>query len=171
MVPARVFEALKFCPSVYKPQVSRILDDIRDSAYPRNLCYWHVILPHAPYVFNPDGTKHDRTGSQTENYRKQTQFVDVLLGQFVALLKTEGLYAESVFVVTTDHGLLSGCPCTIPLFIRAPGLSSGVSDVSYSQVDFLPTLVDLLGLPPIPDDRLVGKSVFASGSGGPKMGD
>ena len=166
LVPARVFEAIGYLPSIYEPQISRILDDVRNSTGSGNLWYWHVILPHGPYIFNPDGTKHGPSGSQTENYRKQVQFVDNLLGRFIAMLKSEKLYDDSILVITTDHGLNSGCPCSIPLIIRAPGLSPNISDVSYSHVDFVPTLLDLLGVPVTPDDRLAGESAFASGPAG-----
>ena len=164
MVPTRVFEAIGYYPSVYEPQINRILEDIKINARPRGLWYWHAVLPHAPYVFNPDGTKHTPFGNEKENYRKQVQFVDMLLGRFVDTLKAVGLYDESILVVTSDHGLMSGCPCSIPLIIHAPGLSPKMSDASYSHLDFVPTLLDLLGIPVNPDDRLAGESVFAPGS-------
>jgi len=166
IVPARVFEAIGYSPSIYEPQISRILDDVRNSNGSGNLWYWHVILPHGPYIFNPDGTKHGPTGNGTENYRKQTQFVDMLLGRFVNMLKTEGLYDDSIFVVTTDHGLDVNCPCSIPLIIRAPDVTPKISNASYSHLDFVPTLLDLLGIPLTPDDRLAGESAFASGPKG-----
>jgi hypothetical protein len=164
LVPTRVFEFIGYFPNSYEPQISRLLDDVRTSKGAGQLYYWHVILPHAPYVFNPDGTKHDPS-QQEGSYRKQVQFVDALLGRFVATLKTEGLYDESILVVTTDHGLTVACPCSIPLIIRAPGQPPKISGADYIHMDFLPTLFDLLDIPLDPEERLDGKSVFATGPG------
>ena len=163
VVPARVFEAIGYLPSIYEPQTSRILEDIRSTNGPGNLWYWHVILPHTPYVYNPDGTKHGPGGDGNENYRLQVQFVDNLLGRFVSTLKSEGLYDESIFVVTTDHGLKGDCPCPIPMIIRAPGVAPEISDAEYSHLDFVPTMLDLLGLAPGPNEVLEGRSAFALG--------
>jgi len=159
LVPARVFGFIGYFPSSYEPQISRIIDDIRASGGPGQLYYWHVILPHSPYVFNPDGTKHKPDiGAR----RKQIQFVDLLLGRFVATLKAEGLYDKSILVVISDHGQKYGCPCPIPLMIRTPGQSPMISAAEYTHIDFVPTLFDILDIPLGADERLEGKSVFAS---------
>jgi arylsulfatase A-like enzyme len=85
-------------------------------------------------------------------------FVDRLVGQLISKLEREGIYDDSVIVLTGDHGQRAFVPSPerppepviphVPLVIRAPGLNSDVSDVDYQHMDFGPTLTDILGLPP-----------------------
>jgi len=160
LVPARVSVFIGHIPNSYEPQISRLIDDIRTSAGPGELYFWHVLLPHSPYVFNPDGTKHAPGRTMEEDYRKQIQFTDLLLGRFVDTLKTEGLYDKSIIVVTADHGLAWG-RSLVPLIIHVPGRRPMISDQEVNHVDFVPTLLDILDIPLGADERLEGKSVFA----------
>ena len=99
-------------------------------------------------------------------------FTDRLLGEFLAKLRDEGLYDRATVVVTGDHGprglgeLFSDFPEEmstvvpgVPLFIRGPDVAPQVSHVDYQHVDFLPTMLDILRMPP--EDGLTGVSVFA----------
>ena len=162
LVPNRVLKSIQYFPNSYEPQTSRVLSDIREKGGPGELFYWHVILPHEPYVFNPDGTKHKPNVKNA--YRLQVQYVDMLLGQLLSTLKSEKLYDNSIIVVTSDHGLNNPCPCPIPLMIRAPNQPLGTSDADYSHEDFLPTLFDLLNVPLDADETVKGESIFASGN-------
>lgn len=162
VVPASIFEFIGYLPSVYEPQTSRVLEDIQNTDGPGHLWYWHVILPHYPYVYNPDGTKHGPGGNESENYRQQIRFVDNLLGRFISTLKSEGLYESSILIVTADHGVKSNCPCPVPMIIRVPGVSPEISDAEYSHLDFVPTLLNLLGSAQGDDELLKGRSVFGS---------
>ncbi len=112
--------------------------------------YMHLELPHAPYMLNPDGSLHETVpnsfearlagdevalGQLRSDYLNQVQYVDLLLGQFVARLRVAGLYDPALIVVTTDHGVSwlpdapgrtltnanAGMILPIPLFIKLPG--------------------------------------------------
>ena len=174
LTPIRVWEYIGYVPNDYTPELNRLLDDVsasKDSGY---LYYWHTMVPHFPYVFNADGTRHKATNASFldpsadpaavfVNYRKQVQFVDKILGDFVQKLKTENLYDTSVIVITADHGLGAG-PLTsrlhVPMIIRAPGLEPRWTDIEYQHVDFVPTLLEVLNIPLEPDHGLSGISVF-----------
>ncbi len=144
---------------------SVFLDDIESETALGRIQLVHLLLPHGPFAFDEDG----KALSSRSSHQQQTMFVDVLVGKFVSKLKREGLYDEAVIVVTGDHGLRIIWPSAetppptsiphVPLVIRAPGLSSDVSNVEYQHGDFGPTLMDILGLPPINDAE--GISAFS----------
>ena len=89
-----------------------------------SLHFLHVLLPHLPLVYLPDGHRYgtERTLpglldtrdrwvedalTVAEGYRRfllQVGYVDVLLGRLITRLKEVGLYDRSVIVVASDHG-------------------------------------------------------------------
>lgn len=137
--------------------------------------YWHSLVPHAPFLFDRNGVPH---GKQPDTfypaemkqpgfdaaavhalYLEQVRYVDRILGRFLDRLKAEGIYDETVLVVTSDHGLRTWDPAFqppgfpdvhndlaphVPLLIKAPGLAPGPRDVDYQHVDLAPTLLKLL---------------------------
>lgn len=84
-------------------------------------------------------------------------------------LKELGMYEDTVIVFTSDHGEMFGAhgrrnknifydeSARIPFLIRVPGCNAGKSDAPISNVDFMPTVLDLLGID-IPKD-VEGESV------------
>ncbi len=143
-----------------KRQFDVFLDDIKGREALGRIHVLHLLLPHHPFVFNRDGEALNAasSGSQLERWREQSMFVDLLIGKLMSKLEGEGIYDETVMVVTGDHGMRSPIPSRqtgprhlttdVPLVIHAPGLSSRVSDVDYQHIDFGATLMDVLGLPP-----------------------
>lgn len=94
-------------------------------------------------------------------------YLDSEVGRIIELLKETGAYDNTIIVFTSDHGDMlgsHGLTCKglgtayeevygIPLIIRAPGIAEcrEENDVLTSLVDVGPTLLDLLGLKPIPN--------------------
>lgn len=85
--------------------------------------YAHVLLPHAPWRYLPDGTLYNgdtipglRSGSElwegspaiveqaTHRFLLQNGFTDLLLGQVFDELKASGQFDDSLIIVTADHG-------------------------------------------------------------------
>ncbi len=140
-----------------KRQFSVFLDDVEGPEALGRIHVLHLFLPHDPFIFNEEG---EALTSRT-SYRQQSMFMDVLVGELTSKLKREGIYDESVIIVTGDHGWRTMRPSPetppipsiphVPLVIHAPGLNSDVSDVDYQHIDFGPTLTDILGLPPSND--------------------
>ena len=89
-----------------------------------SLHFLHVLLPHIPLAYLPEGQRYgterslpglldtrdrwvDDEWAVTQGYRRfllQVGYVDTLLGHLVERLKTAGLYDRALVVVTSDHG-------------------------------------------------------------------
>jgi Sulfatase len=92
----------------------------------------------------------------------QVAYTDRLVGQVIDRLKAEHMWDQSLVVMGADHGLgwVPGEPSRVlgrrnvpdlmwvPQFIKAPGQDNGVvDDRNWEQVDLLPTVADLAGIP------------------------
>ncbi len=141
------------------------------------LHYLHLVLPHEPWRFFPDGTEYASpsrdprgdpdgrwTGSWPARFNRlrfelQARYVDALVGQTLGRLQETALWDDAVIAVVADHGasFQEGQARRVltetnaheilwsTLFIRAPGLDHGTTDVNMVSTDLLPTLADLLG--------------------------
>ena len=160
-----------------------------------SLHYLHIVLPHEPWRFFPDGTEYrspsrdprgDPAGIWLDEwparlgrlrFELQARYTDRLVGQFLDRLQETALWDEAVIVVAADHGaaftpgegrrvLTEDNAHEIMwsnLFIRAPGLASGATDVAIETFDVLPTVAELLGTEvPWPVE---GTSVLAADDG------
>ncbi|MBI1885569.1 MAG: sulfatase-like hydrolase/transferase [Chloroflexi bacterium] len=155
-----------------KRQFDVYLNDINAREASGRVYLLHLMLPHFPMAFNGEGEALSTPPVpkyEPERYRQQAMYADVLLGKFVEKLKREGIYDDSVIVLTGDHGPRDVDPSPerpppeyiphVPLVIHAPGLNSHMSDVDYQHIDFGATLTDILGLPP--PDGTEGVSAFS----------
>ena len=142
----------------------------------------HALLPHGPYLFLPSGARtrsgardlvpgmnglpgfHDPflTRHNEQRYLLQLGFVDRLIGRLVRRLKQQGIYDDTLLVVTADHGIAwqsgvqsrrSVSPSNVeeltpvPLLVKAPGQVRGrVSDAYARTLDVSPTIADLLNV-------------------------
>ena len=147
--------------------------------------FWmtHALLPHGPWVYMPSGHRSRPEGPELlpgmqtvpgfyddyltlhneQRYLLQLGFVDHLLGRLVARLKSQGMYDDTLIVVTADHGFAwqVGVPTRrrtnlsnvdelgpVPLFVKRPHQKGGrVSDVLARTLDVAPTIADTLGVP------------------------
>lgn len=153
-----------------------VMEDVNDETAPGSVFFYHLLLPHTPFVFAADGSIYNSevSGSQRGRYTEQTRYLDTLLGELVAKLKAEGLYDEATVIVTGDHGRreqsIQGVPpeefeldvtdrvTKVPLIIKGPNVEPGIYDVDYQHMDFEATFLDALGRE-IPADA-PGVSVF-----------
>jgi hypothetical protein len=140
------------------------------------LNFKHVLLPHVPWEYLPDGRRYspvtldERAASKEpflvrQNYQRhllQLGFTDRVLGRLIARLRETGLWDRALVVITADHGVSfrvgqfdrrAVTPenvqdiAPVPLFIKAPGQRSGrVSTRPVETVDILPTIAEDLGL-------------------------
>ncbi len=160
-----------------RPQIFHsFLHTIRPTHQP-TLYYLHILLPHVPYEYlragqtysvdggHPGITKEIWSGdvwATTQSYQRyllQVEFVDTLVGQLIAHLKSARLYEKSLIVITADHGV-SFRPhdnrrlvtktnfadiMAVPLFVKAPFQQQGeVLDRNMETIDILPTIADIL---------------------------
>lgn len=109
-------------------------------------------------------------------YDAGIRYTDAFLARLFHRLKDLGLYERLLIVVTSDHGeelgehsraRIYGAHCDsaydevlrVPLVVRLPGMPrrGAVSDEPVQLVDVAPTVLDLLGLEPLP--RAQGRSL------------
>jgi hypothetical protein len=184
-------------------QVRDFISSIHADGQP-SLNFLHVLLPHGQWEYLPSGQKYrpvartgirGMTGANTEgidpgawtkdpdaareNYLRfllQTQFVDKLVGELIARLRSAGLYDKCLLVITADHGT-SFRPGTarrtaqsanendllwVPLFVKQPGEQEGRTDTrNVETIDILPTVTEILGLSP--GYPLSGQSLVSPG--------
>ena len=93
------------------------------------------------------------------NYYGCISLVDGMVGRILGALDDAGLRNETIVVFTSDHGEMVGThghvemrspyeeSSQVPLLVRAPWLTESQRRVggNFSQIDFVPTLLDLLG--------------------------
>jgi Sulfatase len=130
----------------------QFLDSIDGQGTPFH--FVHLILPHQPWRYLPDGLQYPPRSIGLVNYDERTaeawpavvnrqrhllqaMYVDRLLGQVVDRLKQVGLYQRSALVVTADHGISF-----------MPGLKQGTRTLhpdNAHEVAWVPLLVKAPG--------------------------
>jgi sulfatase-like protein len=99
------------------------IDSIRPSSKP-SLNFKHVLLPHVPWQYLPDGRQYRRVATEPipgisrqsykdPNQRDQLQlrhllqlgFADLELRRLIKHLKENGMWDKALVVVTADHGV------------------------------------------------------------------
>ncbi|HEY6327795.1 MAG TPA: sulfatase-like hydrolase/transferase, partial [Blastocatellia bacterium] len=120
----------------------------------------------------------DRFPGFYEHYASEVQHIDGCFGGFIQFLKGNGLYDNSIVILTADHGDCLGeggrwghsvwiFPeiLKIPLIIHLPPkIQKRVywdSDAVAFATDITPTLYYLLGYRPIKQNAMFGRSLFA----------
>jgi hypothetical protein len=142
----------------------------------------HALLPHGPWVYLPDGRMMRRPGDELlpgmqtipgfyddylRHHNEQRQllqlgFADRLLGRLIARLKREGIYDDTLIVVTADHGFAwkVGVPTrrsvslsnvdelgSVPMIVKRPGQRAGrVSGALAQTLDVTPTIASVAGV-------------------------
>ena len=120
----------------------------------------HFYDPHSPYKPpEPFASKY-----QGHPYNGEIAFADSQLGRLISTLQARGLYDRTVIVVMGDHGESLGdhgesahgffvynSVTHVPLVVRTPFSGIGHRRVSdpVRSVDVMPTVLDLLGAPPV----------------------
>ena len=106
------------------------------------------------YLRDTAGTRQDLAGLQGS-----VRHVDAQAGRLLAVLDDLGLAGNTLVIFTTDHGIaMPRAKCSlydpgigIALMLRLParaGWHGGIThDALISNVDYLPSILDLLGLP------------------------
>jgi hypothetical protein len=131
----------------------------------------YVLTPWGTVGINTEGVGDTLQPGQPGHERRVAELlalqamqigaVDQAIGEVIAHLKAVGAWESGTFVLLSDHGRFSSVPgngrdyseevqdelLRIPLFIKAPGQTSGeVRDDPASTLDVLPSLIDLLGI-------------------------
>ncbi|QBR47120.1 LTA synthase family protein [Leuconostoc kimchii] len=134
-----------------------------------------TVTNHYPYDLDKENIDFPATttGDKTvDGYVQTAHYLDQSFAELTDYLKKAGLYDNSVFVLYGDHygisenhqpaiaKLLGKDKVTnydlaqfqkVPFMIHANGLKGGIDHTYGGEIDMLPTLLDLLG---VPDDQL-----------------
>jgi choline-sulfatase len=124
----------------------------------RFFAWIHLYDPHDPY--EPPEPYATQYGGRP--YDGEVAWTDELIGRLEDALHRRGLQGQTLLVVTSDHGEGLGehgetvhgffvyeSTLRVPLIVRGPGVAGGrrVKEVARS-VDLLPSVLDMLGVPP-----------------------
>jgi choline-sulfatase len=147
----------------------------------RTFVWLHLYDPHDPYEPpEPYATRYaDRP------YDGEVAFADDLVGRLDAALDRLGRRADTLLVVTSDHGEGLGdhgesvhgffvyeSTLAVPLLVRGPGIPAGTRvATTVRSVDLVPTVLDLLEIPLGPGHEVSGRSLAAAFRGGPAPAD
>jgi arylsulfatase A-like enzyme len=114
-------------------------------------------------------------------YDGGVRHVDDQIGLFLERLEVLGLLDSSVVVITSDHGeeflehggfmhtkIFQYPNLHVPLIVHVPGGPPRVVEDVVELVDVVPTVLDLLGLPP--HEGTMGRSLATLARGGPDDG-
>lgn len=142
------------------------------------------VAPHNPFDGTPDQFRKfslKKMGDFTPLYLNELLYMDWGIASILDQLKESGLLDHTLVVITDDHGELldqnagpigHGWAVTpelanIPLIIMDPARRGyRVNDTIGSQVDVLPTVLDLLGIP-VPENQFYqGVSLYSEAAQG-----
>ena len=172
-------------PNLQRGRAERFGRFVRSIRPSRRPTFWmkHALLPHGPWVYMPSGLRSRPDGGELlpgmqtipgfydeyvtrhneQRYLLQLGFVDRLLGRLVARLKSQGMYDDTLIVVTADHGYAwqvgvetrrSVNPSNVeelapvPLIVKRPRQTRGRVSGAYARtLDVTPTIADALNVP------------------------
>jgi len=121
----------------------------------------HLYDPHAPYA-PPEPYRKQYAGRL---YDGEVAYADAQVGRLLDFLERQGLRGRTLVAVTSDHGeglgdhredehmmFLYDSTLRVPLLLSWPGVLPAGARVKgqFRSVDLLPTVLELLGLPPSP---------------------
>jgi len=126
------------------------------NSFPQPFCsVIFSISSHDPYHI-PSNRRAKFTQFENEApFRRSMRYADFSLSQYFHAAKKSAWYDSTIFIITSDHTELSTrnnmhAAFHIPTLIFAPALSIPRKEKHVaSQVDILPTILDLLRLPTI----------------------
>jgi arylsulfatase A-like enzyme len=137
----------------------------------------HYYDTHFMFEKHPEVPESNFGDDELAMYDGEIRFTDFQLGRLFDALKQEGLWENTIIVITADHGEgfgEHGLPpnrrhgyhlyrnqTEVPFIMRVPGLAPRVVEEPVGHVDLLPTLLNTLGFPADSEPQLLGDSVLA----------
>jgi len=142
----------------------------------RFFAWFHYFDPHAPYVAHegaPNFTGKKGPLTQRTLYDQEIWFTDQQIGRVLDHVAAQPWAADTAIVLTADHGEAFGehghmkhgrelweSIVRVPLVVYVPGMAPRRIAIKRSQIDLVPTLLDLVGAPPGEPGSLRGKSLL-----------
>jgi arylsulfatase A-like enzyme len=122
----------------------------------------------------------DYLESLREQYDVAIRYETDQVGEFLDAVRRAGRFDDALIVLTADHGeelfdhggfshgySLHAEVLRVPLLVKLPGQQAArVVHENVSLLDVLPTVLEVAGVPPQPDDHLDGRSLTGLAAGG-----
>lgn len=100
----------------------------------RTFAVFHHMLPHEPYILNPDGgyrgVEPGIERSNVNGYLRNLKRLDVFVGRLVEIMRQAGTFDQALVVLTSDHswrwdpnrqnGTLNAPRTHVPLLVKMP---------------------------------------------------
>lgn len=122
----------------------------------------HLFEPHARWIghkehnFGKGSTPRER---HINNYDSEIAYVDTYIKKITDTLKAQGLWEDTIFILTSDHGEafhehgnffhgqnLYNEVIKVPLIVHVPGWKARKIQGAVSLIDIAPTLLDMNAL-------------------------
>ncbi|AXH95620.1 LTA synthase family protein [Ornithinimicrobium avium] len=144
-----------------------------------SLMYLSTLTSHTPWDMPPElqGLELTET-NHGAGYLQSLHYTDAAFGEFYRALEEQGRLDRSAFVFFGDHEgihkyfpdeappLVPDNDKRLPLIVHVPGMDGFEVDNPGGQVDILPTLAFLMGVPPDEyADRVMGRNLLGAQSG------
>ncbi len=129
----------------------------------------HYFDPHFEYLSHEEWASFG--DEDVDRYDQEIAHTDREIGKLFAALEARGMRNNTIVVFTSDHGeefrehggdfhyTSYQEVMQVPLFIAGPGVERGERTVMAEQIDFLPTILTLLGISEMPEG-LPGKDIL-----------
>ena len=117
----------------------------------------HFYMMHHPY-YSAEGPTSSKHGEVVDRYRLALSNLDRQLEEVIADLRARDLEKNTIILICSDHGEnlnenhLTGHGRSVfeeeshvPLILSIPGTSGGLRQQVVSNIDIMPTLLDLVG--------------------------
>jgi choline-sulfatase len=146
-----------------------------ESTSGRFFLWMHYLDPHADYMRHPEMPSFGT--SQRDLYDGEIAFVDRHLGRVLEAIAAAPWGKRTAIIVTSDHGEAFGEHkmwrhgtelweelVHVPFILHVPGAPPAHVAARRSAIDLVPTILDLMGVPPSagsgPNDFLDGVSLL-----------
>jgi len=153
-------------PGRYKPRINDAINAVCDwldqFIHNRFFLYLHVLDTHNPYAPPKEFNRFGDT--ERDLFDGEVRLVDYYIGLIRRYLALKKLQDKTLFIITSDHGEEFGEHgyryhakhlyeevLHVPLIFSSPALiPSGLSiPTQVRSIDILPTILELLGIPPL----------------------
>lgn len=109
---------------------------------PATFAVFHYMLPHEPFILNPDGTYRGPDESawvrpNVEGYTRNLACLDRAIGRFTQAMRDAGRFDEAMIIFTSDHswrfdparkaGKIAASITHVPLLVKLPGQQDSIS--------------------------------------------
>jgi arylsulfatase A-like enzyme len=140
----------------------RIIELLSDPANTKGQFFlWsHFMDPHDEYKKHPESP--DFGNKNRDRYDSEVWYTDYWLGKVIDFAKAQPWWNDTALIVTADHGESFGEHgmykhafelwdnlVRVPLIVHAPGAAPRHISEARSHIDIAPTIVDLMGQPPL----------------------